>query len=312
MSKHFNLDVIRPPKKRAQWPSTVIRIVGSQRRSKAYFCWFAGWHSLFAVAFNYRRRPVIVVVGGYDAANVPEIDYGAFRNFKERIAARFVLRHATRICVVDGSLKNDVMHNAGIDGTTVLTVPTGYDSDHFKPEGRKEDLVITVGAVTEAVSRRKGYEYFIQAARAFPDVTFAIVGKFGDGGVDDLKAMAPSNVRFTGFVSDPELLGWYQRAKVYCQLSRYEGLPNALCEAMLCGCVPVGTRHNGLPTAIGDTGFYVDYGDVKGTVDAIAKALDAPPEKGAKARERIASGFRTEDRERALIGLIETLIKDND
>lgn len=35
-------------------------------------------------------------------------------------------------------------------------------------------------------------------------------------------------IEFTGFVSDKELLDWYQRAKVYCQLSRYEGLPNAL------------------------------------------------------------------------------------
>ena len=141
-------------------------------------------------------------------------------------------------------------------------------------------------------------------------MTFVIVGKIGDGYIDELKAMASSNVVFTGFVSDPELLTWYQRAKVYCQLSRYEGLPNALCEAMLCGCVPVGTRNNGIPIAIGDTGFYADYGDVKGTADAIARAMDAPPEKGEKARERIATGFRTEQRERALTELIETLIND--
>ena len=168
LSKRYELEIIQPPKNRSSWPKTILKIVTAQRRNDAYFCWFAGWHSVFAIAFNYRRRPVVVVVGGYDAANVPEIDYGAFRNFKERIAARYVLRHATKICVVDGSLKNDVMQNAGIDGSTIITVPTGYDPDHFKPEGPKEELVITVGAITKAVARRKGYECFIQAARVFP------------------------------------------------------------------------------------------------------------------------------------------------
>jgi len=46
--------------------------------------------------------------------------------------------------------------------------------------------------------------------------------------------------------------------------TKYERLPNALhCEAMLCECVPVGTRYCGIPTAIGDTGLYVPYGDSK-------------------------------------------------
>lgn len=311
LSNNYELTIINPPRRKGSWPRTIWRIFKSQRQCDVYFCWFAGWHSLFAILPNYRRVPVIVIVGGYDAANVPEIEYGAFRNIKERVAARYVLRHATRICVVDGSLKEDVMRNAGVDGKKILTIPTGYDPDHFKPGMAKERLVITVGGVTKAVARRKGYEFFIQAASAFPDVKFAIVGKFGDGYIDELKSKAPSNVIFTGFVSDSELLDWYQRAKVYCQLSRYEGLPNALCEAMLCGCVPVGTKHNGIPTAMADTGFYADYGDVKGTVDAIEKALDAPPERGERARDSISSRFRTEQRERALTELIETLTKDS-
>jgi glycosyltransferase involved in cell wall biosynthesis len=311
LSKHYDLEVIQTPKRKGSWPKVVFKIARAQSRDYAYFCWFAGWHSLFAIAFNYRRRPVVVVVGGYDAANVPEIDYGAFRNFKERIAARYVLRRATRICVVDGSLKNDVMTNAKIDGATIITIPTGYDPDHFKPGGPKERLVLTVGGVTEEVARRKGYDHFIEAARELPDVTFALVGKWSGPHIESMKMKAPNNVIFTGFVNDEELLRWYQRAKVYCQLSRYEGLPNALCEAMLCECVPVGTRYCGIPTAIGDTGYYVDYGDVKGIREAISKALSDPPDKGTKARERISSGFKIETREKELVSLIDNLIGGN-
>ena len=125
------------------------------------------------------------------------------------------------------------------------------------------------------------------------DSSVPIVGKFIDDSVEMLRKIAPKNVEFTGFVPDEELLRWYQRAKVYCQLSRYEGLPNALCEAMLCECVPVGTKYCGIPTAIGDTGFYADFGDVNGTAEAIKKAL-SNQNLGKKARDRIKTNFPEE------------------
>ena len=84
---------------------------------------------------------------------------------------------------------------------------------------------------------------------------FVVVGPHHDNSIRKLKSIASGNVKFTGFVPDEELIKYYQKAKVYCQLSRYEGLLNALCEAMLCACVPVGTRYCGIPPAIGDTGM---------------------------------------------------------
>ena len=59
-------------------------------------------------------------------------------------------------------------------------------------------------------------------------------GLFTQAELDALKAKASHNVEFAGFVPHDQLASYYQRAKVYCQLSAYEGLPNALCEAMLC------------------------------------------------------------------------------
>ena len=119
------------------------------------------------------------------------------------------------------------------------------------------------------------------------------------------KPIASPNVKFTGFVPDEELIRYYQRAKVYCQLSRYEGLPNALCEAMCCECVPVGTNYCGIPTAIEDTGFYVPYKDPKATAKAIKEALKS--DKGKDARGRIKKIFSVERREKELIQIIEEM-----
>ena len=34
-----------------------------------------------------------------------------------------------------------------------------------------------------------------------------------------------------------------------------EGFPNALCEAMLCGCIPIGSNVASIPHIIGDKGY---------------------------------------------------------
>jgi glycosyltransferase involved in cell wall biosynthesis len=51
---------------------------------------------------------------------------------------------------------------------------------------------------------------------------------------------------------------YYQNASFYAQLSRSEGLPNALCEAMLCGCIPVGTDVGDIRITIGHSGMTVN------------------------------------------------------
>jgi hypothetical protein len=103
-------------------------------------------------------------------------------------------------------------------------------------------------------------------------------------------------------------LPYYQRAKVYAQLSISEGLPNVVCEAMLAGDIPVGTRRGGIPEAIGNTGFYVPYGDVQASAEAIKRALQSPEELGLKARARIMQLYPQQRREEALINIINIAV----
>jgi glycosyltransferase involved in cell wall biosynthesis len=271
------------------------------------FSWFAGKHASKAVSLSrlFGRRS-IVAVGGYEVAKVPEIEYGSLLNPKAEKVVRRVIKRADRILPVDESLKRFAMENLGVDGHNIQVVPTGYDPERFAPKGPKSNMVLTAGNLAESVIRRKGLDTFIEAARALPDVEFVLAGKVVDDVGKALKDAAPPNVRFTGFLSHDDLIGCYQAAKVYCQLSRFEGLPNALCEAMLCGCVPVGTEHCGIPTAIGDAGFYVPFGDVKATAEAIRKALSS--DLSERSRERIVSNFPLEKRADSIRQIILELL----
>src|SRR5438874_346983 len=60
------------------------------------FCWFASWHSFLPVRFACGLgRPSVVVVGGYDTANIPEAGYGAQRGGVRRLISRTVIRSAS-------------------------------------------------------------------------------------------------------------------------------------------------------------------------------------------------------------------------
>lgn len=271
------------------------------------YSWFAEKHASKAVILSrlFGKRS-IVVVGGYEVAKVADIGYGSLLTTKGEKVVKRVIERADKVLPVDESLKVCAMENLGVDGKNIEAVPTGYDPERFAPKGPKSDMVLTAGNLERSVIKRKGLDTFIEAARLLPDIEFVLVGKVVDEMGEKVKASAPSNVRFTGYLTHDELIGYYQRAKVYCQLSRFEGLPNALCEAMLCGCVPVGTEHCGIPTAIGDAGFYVPYGDAKATSEAISKAITSGI--GDRARSRIVEEFPIRRRVEKIRRIVRELV----
>lgn len=272
------------------------------------FSWFADIHAFWALRLSKLfKKKSIVVVGGFEVANVPEINYGLMRSKKSARKVKYVLENADRVLTVDDSLKLDAINAARVDGENIITVPTGYDSNIWKFDGEKEDLVITVSIGNYwNRARLKGLDTFVKSTRLLTDVRFIVIGIQGNA-LKKLQDIAPLNLEFIDPLSQDELLLYYQKAKVYCQLSLREGLPNALCEAMLCECVPVGTKRGGIPTAIGDTGFYVPYGDEKAAAEAIKNALNS--NKGKEARTRIKNLFPVEKREKKIVNLINQILQ---
>lgn len=274
-------------------------------RSDLVFIWFASYHAFVTTLFTrVVRRPVIVVTGGYDVAGEKEIEYGLMlkSNTLKRMVS-FVLKHADKILAVSEFNKKEIEKYLGI--TKAEVIYNSVDSKKFYPEGKKQDLVITVGFISWENIKRKGLETFVKAAGFLPEIQFIVIGKALDDSISHLQSIASSNVKFTGYVSDKKLLAYYKSAKVYCQLSYYESYGMAPAEAMLCEVVPVVANRGALPEVVGDTGFYVPYGNEKETAEAIKKALQS--KSGIKARERIIKLFPSEYREKKLRDAVEKL-----
>jgi glycosyltransferase involved in cell wall biosynthesis len=219
----------------------------------------------------------------------------------------FLYRRARGVFPVDEGLRTDILEHTRHRGDNIRTIPSGFDPGAFPLGGPKEDLVLTAAYPDEDTFRRKGLDTFIEVARRVPEAQFAIVGAVRDPAVGArVQRSAPPNLALAGAVTREQLLRWYQRARVYCQLSRHEGLPNALCEAMLCEAVPVGTPHYGIPVAIGDAGFIVPWRDPDATAEAVRKALGS--DLGPRARRRIAEHFSLERRARDLTAAVEAVL----
>ncbi len=303
LSKHYRLEKIIDHGARA-----LLRLPGAVSRSDIAFSWFGSVYAAYSVFLaKLLHKKSVIVLGGVDASQDAEINYGIWLSPWKAFLLRRAFRLADRLLAVDPFLQHEAARLAGYNGENILSIPTGYDPELWREGGRKEGMVLTVAAC-ESMWRfkKKGLDKLFDAARALPHIPFTVIGVHPSF-MPQLDAMKPANVSVVPYAPRGELLGYYQRAKVYCQPSYTEGLPNSLCEAMLCGCIPVGTRVGGIPTAIGEAGYLVEYRDQAGLVAALRHALVAPADMGRTARARIATEFTRERREESLCRVIDQL-----
>ena len=279
-------------------------------RADITFTWFASVYAFLVVllARLFGKRSIIVI-GGVDVAKYPEINYGIWLTPWKAMLVKHAIKHAHKVLAVDPFQQQEAKRLAEYDGHNIEYVATGYDSKVWFPAGLKEAFVLTVAACQdEWRMKAKGIDVLLASAGLLPATRFVIIG-LAEQLIPAVRNVAPGNVEIVAYVQQQELLQYYQRSKVYCQPSYTEGLPNSLCEAMLCECIPVGTNVGGIPTAMDGVGFLVPYGDVSALSQAIQQALQAPASLGAKAREHVARNFTLQKREDALVRILQEAVQ---
>jgi len=294
---------------RSRWvnPAAIWRQV---RTHDLVFGWFASWHTFLPFVFaRLSGKPSVLVVGGYDVANMPQIGYGHQRGGLKKWVSRWTMRCATRLITFSNYSGDEAERNASISKEQLSTIYIGVPDPFVSlPQGQRDRIALTVGNVDRSNLQRKGHEAFVRTAALMPDVSFVLAGAWQDSAVDHLRAIATPNVTLTGWLSDQALGDYYRRTSVYVQPSLHEGFGLSVAEAMLAGCVPVVSRVGSLPEVTGDSGILVDTPAPAAIAKAIAEALTYPEEARAPIRQRILDEFPLEKRGALLEQLIRPLM----
>lgn len=277
------------------------------RKHDLVFCWFASWHSFFPVlAARLQQKPSVVVVGGYDTANVPAAKYGSQRGGPRKLLARTVMRLATHLIVNSNSARVEASANGHVPSCKITTIYHGVPSNTSTARETRARMALTVGNVCRENLLRKGLLPFVQAARFLPDVQFVHAGAWQDDSIAELRQAAGKNVEFRGFVTDGELAELYSQASVYVQASLHEGFGMSVAESMAAGCIPVTTTKGALPEVAGDTGVYVLGLAPQAIASAVAAALSGCYANRLRAQRRVQEMFSLEQRASKLKSVLDS------
>jgi len=285
--------------------------------------WFASLTALFRLTrYLFKVRPTIVHSFLFRAnilsriaaffAGVPLIIssvrvMGGEKNYYhtvEKITSFMVDHYIT----VSESVKDYLIHKADLlpekittvyNGVTLNWTGAGMEDKVSMPFGLEpqDSVVLSMGRL----HRQKGYDYFIRAIarvkREVPRVKVLIAGEGEEE--NNLKNLVRSldltkEIIFTGLSLDVgKILSF---TGLFVLPSLWEGMPNAVLEAMSAAKPVVATHVGGVPELVadGETGILVPPEDTEALARAIVDLLQDPPRgrsMGEAGRERVQAHF---------------------
>jgi glycosyltransferase involved in cell wall biosynthesis len=282
--------------------SAALELIGAD----LLFCWFGSIRFLpLALLARLLRKRVVIVAGGYDLANVPEIDYGNMRPGLVRRLTKMLFSLADLILCYSQSAADEAM-KAGLPMERVRVLHLGVRAAEYVP-GAKEPFVLTVAAIDGATLTRKGLLDVARIAHLLPDVSFVLAGAAASPKFEQLlRDQSPPNLTLRGYVDADELQLLYSRAAVYLQPSRHEAFGLSVGEAMAYGCVVIVGNSYSLPEIVGGCGILVEPGDDQRACTAIRTALERL-EPAADAAARVRDCFSPARREEGLLAYIREI-----
>ena len=215
----------------------------------------------------------------------------------QRWLVRRTMRWADRVVLNSAAVRDFASAEEGAPPDRIVVIPNGIDLAPYSHPITRLALCAELGLPNEAVligsvgrlTRQKGYDLLIEAL-AQSALTSAHLLLSGAGEeADRLTAQA----RQRGLAERVHLLGyrrdvprWLGALDLYVQPSRFEGMPNAVLEAMAAGCPIVASAVDGLQELIDDggQGWLVQPEEASALAHTIDRALADKPEAHRRAQ----------------------------
>ena len=271
--------------------------------------WFASFHAVPVILLNYfMNKRVIIIAGGFDVANVPNINYGAMRGKSRAKLGKWLLSRAHSVVAVSKSNRQEIIDNGKVPPKKISLIYNAIPESIITHTLKKKNQVLTIGEINEETYLRKGLDRFIKIAKIMPTTQFIHIGKWTDKKghrcsktIDYVKSISPSNIKYIGFVKKDTLQKYFSESKVYLQLSRHEAFGVSVVEAMSKGCITIVSKEYALPEIVKNYGY-----TVSSITDAVEKLVHILSERESNKKKIFLDKFSITKRTKSFEKLFNT------
>lgn len=200
-------------------------------------------------------------------------------------------RKAKKVFTVSEYSKQDIVKNYHLNPEKVEVVYAAAGERFINLNLEKEDFILMVSSLDPRKNMKRAIEAFLQVKT---DYKLAIIGdKMKSFSNPDLEQYAnEEQIIFTGYLSDEELVNYYNRAKIFLYPSLFEGFGIPPMEAQKCGCPAIVSDITCLPEVYGDSVLYCNPFEV----DSIKKSIENLISDENLRKSLIQKGYENADR----------------
>ena len=212
-----------------------------------------------------------------------------------RLTVRRTARNAAQILTLSEFSRRDVIETYAIDPDRVAVTPAAAPP-HFRPVtnetnlgriratyGIERDYILALGSIQprkNLVRLINAYSSLWKRRQNLAMPQLVIAGKRGwlEGETMRAADMSPGahDIRFIGYVAEPDLPELFSGAMCFAYPSYFEGFGLPVLEAMQCGTPVIAGNRTSLPEVAGDAALLVDPFDETVIADALGSLIENP------------------------------------
>lgn len=217
------------------------------------------WGAWVALLLNFATRSKLVIRLGYE----PYMNSLNNKNILKKILYKYNSILSYNLCdsiiVTTDQIKEFVCKNFKISKFKIRVIPNYIDTKQFSPKNsvyKYKNRVLYVGRLENEKNIIETAKIFIRAK-----VGLDIIGAGSlENELINLKKNHNANINIIGTVTNKALVKYYRRYKIFLLLSKYEGHPKSLLEAMSTSLIPIGLNKQGINSLIkhNKNGYLID------------------------------------------------------
>lgn len=195
-------------------------------------------------------KKLICTIGGYEVANMPELNYGGARTISARFILRMILKLCDKLLVISRHSANEVQQLLGDSAHFEIVHNLVNTLFYEKPKSKKrrhKTNCVTVAQVNDSDGFIKGLDILREIARALPEHHFTIIGEIDKKSDIYSQLSALNNICFTGVLRQNEIINYFDESYYYLQPSRVESFGVSILEAALRDCITLTSANGALP-----------------------------------------------------------------